>query len=224
MIVWGGEGEAYANYGTGKRYDPLIDTWTSMSPVNAPGARRYHTAVWTGTEMIVWGGDFGLARRPPADATTPRPTPGRRPARSMPPRARSRHTAVWTGSVMVVWGGWTAEGGTYLATGGRYDPATDSWSPTATLDAPSARTRHTAVWTGSRMIVWGGESGASLAYVNTGARYDPVGDTWSPTSMVNVCDPRARHSAVWTGTQMIVWGAGSRGHVVLSQHRRALQP
>ena len=24
--------------------------------VNAPSARVYHTAVWTGSEMIVWGG------------------------------------------------------------------------------------------------------------------------------------------------------------------------
>ena len=32
----------------------------------------------------------------------------------------------------------------------------DSWIPTSTTNAPAARTAHTAVWTGSEMIVWGG--------------------------------------------------------------------
>jgi hypothetical protein len=32
------------------------DSWTATTTTNAPGARSSHTAVWTGTEMIVWGG------------------------------------------------------------------------------------------------------------------------------------------------------------------------
>ena len=32
------------------------DTWTATSTTNAPDARALHTAVWTGSEMIVWGG------------------------------------------------------------------------------------------------------------------------------------------------------------------------
>jgi hypothetical protein len=31
------------------------DTWTATSTTNAPSPRDGHTAVWTGTEMIVWG-------------------------------------------------------------------------------------------------------------------------------------------------------------------------
>jgi len=36
------------------------DTWTATSTTNAPSARDSHTAVWTGSEMIVWGGLYGL--------------------------------------------------------------------------------------------------------------------------------------------------------------------
>src|SRR4029077_15660130 len=36
------------------------DTWTATSTSNAPEARSGHTAVWTGSEMIVWGGDNGI--------------------------------------------------------------------------------------------------------------------------------------------------------------------
>src|SRR5205823_6151409 len=32
------------------------DTWTATSTTNAPTARLAHTAVWTGSEMVVWGG------------------------------------------------------------------------------------------------------------------------------------------------------------------------
>src|SRR6478672_1054418 len=32
------------------------DSWTPTCVTNAPAGRSYHTAVWNGTEMIVWGG------------------------------------------------------------------------------------------------------------------------------------------------------------------------
>jgi len=32
------------------------DTWTTTSVINAPWARIEHTAIWTGSEMIMWGG------------------------------------------------------------------------------------------------------------------------------------------------------------------------
>jgi hypothetical protein len=32
------------------------DTWTATNTSNAPAAREVHTAVWTGSEMIIWGG------------------------------------------------------------------------------------------------------------------------------------------------------------------------
>jgi hypothetical protein len=36
--------------------DPTTNTWTATTTGNAPTARVGHTAVWTGSEMIVWGG------------------------------------------------------------------------------------------------------------------------------------------------------------------------
>jgi hypothetical protein len=43
----------------------------------------------------------------------------------------------------------------------------DTWTPTSTTNAPTARGGHTAVWTGSEMIIWGGTSDS------TGGRYNP---------------------------------------------------
>jgi N-acetylneuraminic acid mutarotase len=100
----------------------------------------------------------------------------------------------------VVWGGGYPSD---TNAGGRYDPATDTWTPTSTVGAPTGRSFHSAVWTGSTMVVWGG---LGPAYLNTGGRYDPAADSWTPTSTVDAPEGRYFHTAVWTGDLMIVWG------------------
>ena len=75
----------------------------------------------------------------------------------------------------------------------------------STTNAPDVRAGHTAVWTGSEMIVWGGSNGGE-GRLNTGGRYNPTTDSWVPTTMINVPDRRNSHTAVWTGSEMIVWG------------------
>src|SRR5438477_504701 len=179
------------------------DTWTATSLTNAPVARSAHTAVWTGSEMIIWGGtqggvvylNTGGRYNPSTDSWT---------ATSLTnaPAARDYHTAIWTGSEMIVWGGFN--GSSYLNTGGRYNPGTDSWTATSITNAPAGRAYHTAIWTGSEMIVWGGFNGSS--YFNTGGRYTPGTDSWTATSIINAPGGRAYPTAVWTGSQMIVWG------------------
>ncbi len=56
MIIWGGVDFVGFALSTGGRYNPSNDSWRATSTSNTPLARYYHTAVWTGSEMIVWGG------------------------------------------------------------------------------------------------------------------------------------------------------------------------
>ena len=88
------------------------------------------------------------------------------------------------------------------ASGGCID---DTWTATNTTDAPSEREYHTAVWTGTEMIVWGGFS-FTLGDLNTGGRYNPSTDSWTATTTNNAPTARYGHTAIWTGTEMIVWG------------------
>jgi hypothetical protein len=81
----------------------------------------------------------------------------------------------------------------------------DTWTPTSLTNVPAAREYHTAVWTGSEMIVWGGED-INGDLVNTGGRYNPSTDSWTATSITNAPAARQAHTAVWTGSEMIVWG------------------
>ena len=138
------------------------DSWHTMS--FAPAVRSQHTAVWTGSEMIVWGGrnasgalNTGSRYAPSTDSWVPT---------SMGPNVpdpRYGHTAVWTGTEMIVWGG------PYTNTGARYDPTNDSWTATSYgANVPAARGWHTAVWTGTELIVWGGIGAADTSTPEAG--------------------------------------------------------
>lgn len=228
MIVWGGyeamdsglSGVVASNTtNTGGRYDPVTNSWISISTVGAPSARFGHTAIWTGTEMIVWGGVDGTAiptsngvsyannalrtgarYDPETDTWTPMTSVGCPPATDL-------HTAVWTGAEMLVWGGTTPTGADIP--GGRYWPELDSWTLLPTLDAPNARYGHTAVWTGQEMIVWGG---ATSTYEARGAKYSVETNSWVATSLDDAPSGRLQHTAVWTGSRMIVWGGTEGGN------------
>ena len=179
------------------------DTWTATSTTNTPEARSGHTAVWTGSEMIIWGGGAGLMfntggkYNPSTDSWTATSI-------SNAPSVRVNHTAVWSGTEMIVWGG-VDDTIQFFNTGGRYNPVTNSWTATTTTNAPDGRSSHTAVWTGSEMIVWGGQNGAVTTFLNTGGRYNPVSDSWTTTSTANAPVARTLHTAVWTGSEMIIW-------------------
>jgi hypothetical protein len=157
MIVWSGINGS-GPYNTGGKYNPSADSWTATSTTGAPTARGMARSVWTGSKMMIWGGDNSLLDQ-------------------------------------------------YFNTGGLYDPATNSWTPTSTANAPSGRDGHTMVWTGTEAIVWGGCNGVNcLTGQNTGGRYNPGTDSWTATTLVEAPQPRDTHSAVWTGTEMIVFG------------------
>jgi N-acetylneuraminic acid mutarotase len=179
--------------------DCADDTWTPTSTANASDGRIFYPAVWTGSEMIVWGGfnfngrlNTGGKYDPTTDSWVPTNV-------NNAPSPRDYHSAVWTGTEMIIWGGEPI-----LNTGGRYNPVTDSWTATSTTNAPTARAAHTAVWTGSEMIVWGGRH--EVGWFNTGGRYNPNTDSWIATSTINAPEARWAHTVEWTGSEMIVWG------------------
>jgi N-acetylneuraminic acid mutarotase len=107
---------------------------------------------------------------------------------------------------MIIWGGNAGVG--KMATGGRYNPSTNTWTAMALPGEPSARDGHTAIWTGTEMIIWGGHDGT--AEVSSGARYNPSSNTWTAVTATGAPAARTTHTAVWasgiTPPQMIVWG------------------
>ena len=223
VLVWGGEDASLVGQNTGSRYDPVADTWAAMNPSGAPAGRSMAAAVWAATasppRMLIWGGfdrvgpgqpivypATGGSYNPVNDSWSPISTASQ-------PAPRVSHSFAWTGSKLVVWGGYSspAPPWTYYSDGGRYDPSTDTWAPTAATGL-SARYAAAGLWTGSRMVVWGGVNSSGVP-VGDGALYDPAGDAW--TSMTNTGAPDGRYSqvAVWTGSRMIIWSGMTAGGV-----------
>ncbi len=209
MVFWGGRNDDGDALSDGRRYTLASDTWaTTATPPSSgePGPRHSPSAVWTGSELIVWGGqNGGTSLRSggvfrPGLGWTNTPDAGA-------PSARFDHTAVWTGTEMIVWGGYGI--GSPLDTGARFNVASNRWFPVSTINAPRRRTQHAAVWTGTEMIIFGGYDRTNLfnpSWLNSAARYQPATDTWQAISNNLIIFPRAGSSAVWTGTEMLVWG------------------
>jgi len=128
------------------------------------------------------------------------------------PSARSEHVSVWTGSEMIVWGGWN--GSSYLKSGGKYNPATDSWTATNSSSAPDGRRAFGGVWQADEgnLYVWGGYGGAAL---DTGGIYTPGSDSWRATCDTPACNtPQQRyyHAMIpsgWSAGDVTIWGGTS---------------
>ncbi len=166
----------------------------------------------------------GGARGDPGAAGRAAPAGRRRPRRRrlldrgarhpLPPR--SSGTATWTGRELVVWGGAADDGaGTtaFLADGAALDPLTGTWRALAAAPL-SPRQAHVAVWTGTDLLVWGGEGPDGL--LADGAAWNPATDRWRALPPAPLA-PRADAAAAWTGTELLV--AGGRGPT-----RRSLTP
>lgn len=179
FIVWGGcePGPAPTCHSDGASYDPVSDSWTSLAPAPISG-RVAHSMLWTGSEVLVWGGsDGGTGPGAHSDGAAFDPeTATWRAIASWEPR--SSHAAFWSGREMVVWGGQDGTG-ERATDGAVVDPASDSWVPFH--EGPlSGRTGFAHAWTGSEWLIWGGfttlddgviaKDGASLRLIHGSAK------------------------------------------------------
>jgi N-acetylneuraminic acid mutarotase len=115
---------------TGSASTCTNDTWSSLTDL--PAHRGDHTAVWTGSEMIVFGGSNYDRALGSGDRYNPATDTWSKMSLQGAPIARYYHTAVWTGTEMIVWGGYTNDY-VFVNSGARYDPTSDTWKPRALL-------------------------------------------------------------------------------------------
>jgi hypothetical protein len=222
MIIWGGVGASYFN--DGGRYNPVTDSWSPMSTSQTLSAPIEHTAVWTGTELIIWGGsggveDAGARYDPSTDTWTPVSTINA-------PSPRRGHHAVFDGQRMIVWGGQSWNGDTYVsvADGGVYDPAIDVWTPLPSQNAPDITKPMTipdsVVLAGTDLMVWSPwldffpdpvNDSSSASIVSEARRYNSVRNEWQ--IVVDACESDATPDAVWLNGRMLSWNENfARGY------------
>ena len=220
-----GPGRTSVHYATGPQVTaaPTGAEWSWTSLPAAPIAPRIEDfSVWTGSEMIVWGGagasssdsSQGAAYEPATDAWTKLP--------SAPISGRVGAVGVWTGTEALIFGGSGAAG--EPTDGAAYDPTTNAWrklraAPLGNLTASGSY----AVWTGKQMLAWGFFATTSRAPSHSGcgndshgggscaiAMFDPSTNKWTVGAAAPVEAP-IFGDAFWTGAEMIVvgWGGGS---------------
>jgi hypothetical protein len=56
----------------------------------------------------------------------------------------------------------------------QYEPVTNAWGFSSSTGAPDPRTQGSAVWTGTRFIVWGGQAWVNSTPVNSGGQWRPL--------------------------------------------------
>ena len=186
--------------------DDAVDEWRRLSDASIEG-RAFAVGVWTGEEIIVWGGTSLDGRMPYADgaAYDPGADTWRRIADSP---ADGRYTvAAWSGSELLLWGHVKSTVDDASPAGVAYDPARDTWRE---LPAPpfGSRPYATGVWTGSELLVWGGydvDDSGHVSGSNDGAAYDPATDSWRALPP-GPLEGRYYQGSTWTGTEMVIWG------------------
>ena len=170
MIVAGGRGTSRPNAAA---YNPATDTWRLIAPIPM-GITHTPQAVWTGREMIVvetsYGAWFAMSYDPGADAWHEITAP--------PEIARHDQLVVWTGAEVLVIDGTVEEvGSAQRREGGpvghasAYDPTTEAWRILPAIQGPET-CGSAGVWTGSTVIVWGGNELCNSALTR------PRAETW----------------------------------------------
>lgn len=183
----------------------LPDGWAALDP--GPLASRVrHSQVWTGTELIVWGGDGLLGSVTHDDGAAYHRREGTwRELAAAPISARSGHVAVWTDEEMIVWGGRQPF---CLQDGAAYHPSSDQWRPLP--EAPISGCALVAASTGKEMVLVTYERSGRAAVSMSAAAYRPGADRWRRLPPPPVALNNA--SAAWTGEQVIVYGSNLDGN------------
>jgi hypothetical protein len=164
--------------------------------------RSFEGVVWTGTEMIVWGGTRSGKALSDGAAYNPA-TSSWRTIAPLPAGVRGYAAgAVWTGEAAVFWAGNSPDG---PAVGAVYDPGADTWR--SLPDGPlGPREGYASVWTGKELVLIGGVRGDGQA-TPVAAAVDPRTGSWRLLpAFDHLIFYGGPNGAVWDGHEALVIG------------------
>jgi N-acetylneuraminic acid mutarotase len=183
-------------------YDPASGTWSATASMAS--AREALTATLLPNGKVLASG--GWNRGTLASAEVYDPASGTWSATASMVSARYHHTATLlpNGKVLVSGGTSSGNGSSSIASAEVYDPASGTWSATASM--ASARFQHTAtLLPNGKVLVSGGSTGSSrLASAEV---YDPASGTWSAAA--SMASARSGHTAtLLPNGKVLVSGTG----------------
>jgi len=127
------------------------------------------------------------------------------------PIGRSRNVAVWSGTEMIIHGGYGGNTSlTYLNTGGRYNPVTNSWTTTSITGSPRLE-MHAGVWIGNKMLISGGSANifntVGTPFESNSYLYDPVVNSWQVSGIMGV--KKGGHKLILGANVVLAFGGGT---------------
>jgi N-acetylneuraminic acid mutarotase len=206
IIVWGHDQTQPPDTSAGSmrimEYQPATTRWHVL-PVSPIHTLIQATPIWTGSELIVWGGN---EVNNVAEAFNPTLRQWHRLPNG-PLHPREDPVAVWTGTEMLVWGGFPY--GSDPAEGAAFNPRTNTWR---VLPSSGLSTREVAAtaWTGQLFVVWGG-SASGPNDPSDGAEYNPTTNRWHAVAAALIAG-REQAAVTWTGQDLFIWGGISFNH------------
>ena len=173
------------------------DGWTPLPP-SGLGHRTNVAAVWTGSEVLVWGGNVGIMYYQQGAAYDPATGTWRKIASNR--WAGPGTLSVWTGEQLVVVG---------KRSGAVYNVAQDSWKELGYLPDGVNTGFGGLAWSGSDLYgaVWGADD---LRI----ARYDALNDRWTMSSGQTTSGGSRNQGgnlATWVGDEVVIWGGARSG-------------
>ena len=215
-----GLGDDLAAWGPGGLFivDVATQRWRTSAGAPPIGWRIDATTIWTGKELIIWGGYDAAAGIPATGAVYPTAGAAYNPATDTwrtiakaPIETRTSAIAAWDGVDMFIWGGWREDGASQTSTAfplptrrqlddsAAYNLATDTWRTLASTPPPG-HIETTQIVSGSPPVAWVDVPDSTVAtYGSTNIlySYDKSADMWTaqPKSPLTGWSPTATATA-----------------------------
>jgi N-acetylneuraminic acid mutarotase len=206
LFVWGGLNESGTALDSGALYDPRQDSWVIIeNDGDTPSPRGDATAVWTGSQVVVWGGFDPDSGEVLADGAIYDPVDDDWTTMDSAEVARAAAVGVYLDDRVMFWGGEDDDGDPVEGLV-RYDPDDDDWqTPDSDSDDPGALVDAAVAVEDDRLWVFGGRTATGMGSSDLAYYSRSSSNGWS-SAQSSELSARWGSFAAFVDREVHLWG------------------